>query len=280
MAEEVNLNVVIHGLVFPYQDMKGGKPDGIRALIPNVGAAHAYLAGNWLGEVTLAPGQYELAGVRSGVGTFDENEHSLIKGTLRPGAERESYATIHFPQPDAIRCFRIITLKRKQLNGDSSREVLAASGTPGELKMADVHIFHYQCSRRLMDVRLGNHLWAPDADRSKNFCNLHIFASPQTRPFAIHNLDEFRAGMSLLQNVDLSLENPEPIPPLPRPGEMEALWGGQVLREELEDLPSRNIRLTDMGNLLRDKKDLMNAWSPFEDLGEPGSCKSGGGFCC
>jgi hypothetical protein len=130
----------------------------------------------------------------------------------------------------------------------------------------------------LPNVRLGDHPWAPDANPDLNSANLHIFASPETRPRIAHNMDEFHMATALLSNIDLHLRTVKPLPAYPKQDQIDCDLGvpGLVVPEELEDLPSRNIRMADLGELRRQRQSLDCVWYPFEEFADPGSCTSPG----
>jgi hypothetical protein len=280
------LCVIIHGLV-----MLSQYDDGIDALIPNVGTSHAYRAGNWLAEIGFNPYDYQLRvqQVRPGHGAIDETRHTLIPAPVRRGLiEHECIVSISLPRPNInVVSYRTVELDPTlDLFGPDAPTVLQAVAQstgyphPSPIRVSNVHIFLYKVvPGTLPNVRLGDHPWAPDANPDLTSANLHIFASPETRPRIAHNMDEFHMATALLSNIDLHLRTVKPLPPYPGQDQIDRELGvrGLVVPEELEDLPSRNIRLADLGELRRQRQCLGKVWDPFEEFADPGSCTSPGG---
>ncbi|MBL8219418.1 MAG: hypothetical protein JNL62_09315 [Bryobacterales bacterium] len=277
------LNVIFHGLFVFVQNMRRGRRAGITALLPNVGPYHGYLAGNWLSELSLAPGDYALTGVETGDGEFNRRDHFLFRNCrTRPSVSRfELYAQLSLPQPEFIWSLRSVDMPARTRRGELVT-----------VRAAHTHVFVYRVSEKgeLFDIRLGEHPWAPDADYVSDFANLHVFNSPETRPRVAHHLDEFQTATSLLNNIELRLDDTPPLlPGIPGRNSFPAAVQG-VARAELEDLSSRNIRLGEMGRLIRkimlraDKGyspnkwlDLGSVWEVIDELSEPLSCTTPGG---
>lgn len=278
------LNVIFHGLfVFVQRRFaEGGRQRrGITALMPNVGPYHAYLAGNWLSEISMAPGKYKLRGVEEGSGEFNRRHHQLLRGSsLRPSlSQHELFARIKLPQPEfiwSLRSVEMMAVRRGQVKV--------------AVRAAHTHVFVYKVSGELHDIRLGEHPWAPDADYSPRIANLHLFNSPETRPRVAHHLDEFHTATSMIHNVELRLDDTPPLlPGIPAQSDFPAAIQG-VARAELEDLASRNIRLGEMGRLIRKTLlqrpsprpgsrwiDVGSIWEVIDELSEPLSCTAPGG---
>lgn len=269
------LNVIFHGLiVFVQRRDVDNKRNGVRALIPNMGPNHAYLAGNWLGEIALASGTYELRGVKAGTAKFDSQRHTMMEGAFQRPAltTHDCWVSIEMPQPHLIWSTRHVILDAED-----------GRGNPIRMPAAHTHVMTFQVDGALHDVRLGEHPWAPDADHVSTFANLHVFASPESRPRVSHHVDEFHLANTLLHNVDLRLTQPPPhLPPIPPRNQFPILLRGMVARPELEDLASRNIRMTEMGRLVRTGKtlDVGSIWEVVDELSEPLACTVEGGDEC
>lgn len=269
------LNIIFHGLiVFIQRRDRDNKRSGIRVLIPNMGPNHAYLAGNWLGEIALAPGSYELRGVEPGEAKFDPERHTMLPETFQRPAltTHDCWVQMDVPQPHLIWSTRHVTL-----------QAVDGRGNQFAMPAAHTHVFTFKASGHLHDIRLGEHPWAPDADHTSTFANLHVFASPESRPRVSHHVDEFHLANTLLYNVELRLaEAPPHLPPIPPRREFPALLRNMVARPELEDLASRNIRMTEMGRLVRQGKtpDIGSIWEVVDELSEPLACTTEGGDEC
>ncbi|MBL8177227.1 MAG: hypothetical protein JNK48_21310 [Bryobacterales bacterium] len=274
------LNVIFHGLFVFLQHRGNGGRTGITALMPNVGPYHAYLAGNWLAELALAPGEYDLTGVEPGDGEFNPMHHDMLRDSRRrPGlSQHELYAQLHLPQPSFIWSLRSVQMEARTRKGDKVK-----------VQAAHTHVFVYAVKGKLFDIRLGDHPWAPDSDRVPRIANLHVFNSPETRPRVAHHLDEFQTATSMMHNVELRLDDPPPLlPGIPGTKEFPAAVQG-VARAELEDLASRNIRMAELGRIARrillqpDRTaaakwlDLGSVWEVLDELSEPLSCTTPGG---
>ncbi len=281
-----HLFVILHGLV-----MLSQTKDGFDALIPNVGTGHAYRAGNWLAEIGFNPYDYRLTMQQAtpGTGIVRPDRHTLIPARVRRGLiEHECVVTISLPFPNVdVASYRTVALDpKKDLIGSDAHGVLravahaTASPAASLIYVSNVHIFRYDAKPgTLPNVRLGDHPWAPDANRELASANLHIFASPETRPRVAHNVDEFHLATAMLSNIDLHLKTVKPLPAYPDQKTIDSdlkVATRLVVPEELEDLPSRNIRMSDLGDLRRRRQSLNNMWDPFEEFADPGSCTSPG----
>jgi hypothetical protein len=288
------LNVIFQGLIVFFQNR--ADTNGLRsitALIPNLGTDHAYRAGNWLSEISLAPGAYQLGKVDlDGDGDFCEKEHTILKGlNIRPVlSQHELCVSLQLPQPHHIASFRTVSIPRSAFVNPAC--------LPCDMKclnVAHTHIFTYKVSGHLHDVRLGDvnpdknstdiaaaHPWAPDADHCSEIANLHVLASPETRPRVPHHVDEFHLAASLLHDFELQLkENLPYLPPVPSQQEIDDRGVKGVIQAELEDLCSRNVRLGEMGRVIRRKidaagddglLDIGGIWSVIDELSEPLAC--------
>src|SRR5580658_5768263 len=97
------LHVIFHGLFcFFYLE------DYILCRAPKVMSGglseHVYLAGNWLGELTVAPAeQYQLKGVRQGYAKFPRDRNLTIRGARpAPNPIADLFADFHMPYPERI----------------------------------------------------------------------------------------------------------------------------------------------------------------------------------
>jgi hypothetical protein len=279
---KTTLNIVFQGLIVFFQNRPPASPGkSITALIPNVGCDHAYRAGNWLSEISLAPGEYKLSGVDpDGSAEFCDADHTILRpAQMRPVlSHHELFVRLELPQPHNIASFRTVGIPPQNLYDSAS--------LPGGItciNVAHTHVFSYNVSKPLHDVRLGDHPWAPDADYCSECANLHVFASPETRPRVPHHVDEFHLAATLLHNIELHLKENLPfLPPLPTPYEIHRKGVHGVVQAELEDLSGRNMRLNEMGRVIRrniDRDgwlDIGGIWSIIDELSEPLACAACG----
>lgn len=150
-----------------------------------------------------------------------------------------------------------------------------AQGLPpdyeGQVGTLQIFTYHFQddAALKLAGSR-GNQFWEPIF--SGDTVNLHIYAEPETDQGLSHSLEAFQALTSLVVGVDL---------PLPRTRLQSSLDEDKlpegVVSEEMEDLAPRITRLSQLGRMHKESRDLNRTWFRSEAFGEepPACCGAG-----
>jgi len=230
------LNVILHGLVAIEETLTG-----IRALIPDLGEAHVYRAGTWLGEVTLhRGGTYKLDGVIPGRESIDPRRNLVFHGP--PALPQHLYAEIQLPRPKAIYSLRRVSIDPEQLfTGKAVQRI-----TSSEIATLQVLTYEFQDETKLC---LTNHWWVPYL--VDGVVNLHIMAERDGAdcPCDEHSAHAFEAGVDLFPGLDLRVRRGQQIP-LALEMKPEDLPHGVLLEETIDLLP-RMEKLKAIGGSIR-----------------------------
>ena len=285
------LHVMFHGtFVFDFHDAF------VDVLIPEVDD-HVYRAGSWLGETDLICGEqsnghahhtpaghtnhhgpeiYRLTGVESGNVTSLPSEHNLMfKTSFRPDVDRLLRARIRVPLPDRITTPRRGRLGKKGFRPNDD----LPSDYRGYLGTLQVFTYHFRSDNAL---RLNCHpehtLWEPAF--AGGVVTLHVIAAPEhfhlSPPLNAggrsHVQNAFQACMALFQGVNLDMAQ------LPETNEFDRSdVPAGAIPEETEDLAPRIRRLSQLGRMKKDERDLNLLWFPSEAYdGDPDACISTG----
>jgi hypothetical protein len=284
------LHVMFHGtFVFDFHG------DYVDVLIPQV-EGHVYRAGSWLGETELTcghshtakpahddahnhdtgPERYELEGVEPGSGTTLPLEHNLMRSSrLRPDVDSLLHARIRAPLPD-----RIATPRRGRLpaSGFSPQGALPKDYN-GQLGTIQIFTYRFPNDNALrLACHAGHSLWEPAF--AGGAVTLHIIAAPEhfhlSPPLnaarTSHVQNAFAACMALYQGVRLTMLR------LPDTNEFDpADLRDGAIPEETEDLAPRIRRLSQLGRMRKDDRDLNLLWFSSEAYdGDPDACNSSG----
>ena len=237
------LNVVLHGLYLLVL-----RRATVEVLIPDMGADHAYRAGEWLGERNLAPGTYFLTGVVPGTGGCDPNQNVIIDRCHPVCDPPNLYARIVMPKPMCFDHFGQVQLTPNQLIVDPS---VTFSG----YTMSTVQVLRYQIADDdPRNVKLGSHYFTKsaqffdDGDYTGNYMSLHILSTPDRPEISNHTENGFNAVLSMGEGLagNISLQSP---PPVPDTGTQNPHGG--LIAAELRSLSRRMDRQTDLGRFLR-----------------------------
>jgi len=238
------LNVILHGLYLMVQ-----RPLGIEILIPDMGPDHTYRAGEWLGEITLAPGTYWLSGVDYDGKKFCDPSKNFIVNKCQPNSVPESlYARIFLPPPIECCSLRPTKLTSDELSVDPTLDV---SGNPKDgYPISTVQVLRYHIQNDdPKNVRLSCHHFTKSAQQFDDdfYMSLHIIAAPDFPEYTAHA----KAGFATLVNMGEGLKDriqllkvhdvPSTTEPLPR----------GIIAAELSSLIKRVERLTYIGRSLR-----------------------------
>jgi hypothetical protein len=291
-ATEGTLHVIFHGtFLFHYDrnNLRNGQPY-IEVLIPRV-EDHVLRIGNWLAEIDLSGHRsvptFELSGVRPGGECNGNVSHNLVFDGLplkpRDQLEQLLVARLLLPLP------RLIRSPRRSPAGPEHFSDPAL--LPDDLReIATLQIFTYEIQKESelaihsleapgmaatsTQSPAGHHgqpvLWEP-AFSDASF-NLHIFAAPEQDRPAMHVSNAFSRLMGLFDGSMGRLSMVQ-FPPLSilDVSELGAVPG--ILVEETEDLAPRRRRLSQLGRMRKERRDLNLTWfstEAFDD--DPGSC--------
>lgn len=302
-GEKGTLNVVFHG-TFVFVHTEGD--NRIRVLLPKF-HQHVFRAGNWLGETELA-GSYE-HDCKLPDGTHRESEHEhdgqcarlrlegaigvspadfklpiehnlVLRGNDRTlklkgsqfqlnGASVDDsiHAVLEVPLPK-----KIVTPRRAQVpvsSFDDPDQDLTSSNFQGNVGTLDVFRYGFDDDAELKLASTccgGGHFWEPSF--AGNEVNLHIFSEPDHDHESEHARNSFNHCMALL-GFKLKLNDSTIVDEFFN-GEMN---GMNVAPEETEDLAPRARRLSLLGRMRKENRDLDLLWFENEALnGDPSSC--------
>ena len=231
------LNIILHGLMGILE-----REDGIMAFLPDVMPEHVYRAGNWLAEIELQPGIYELTGVDAGTASIDRDKNVFVGDVGRPPTPGKEDVVIKLPRPAQIQSVRLATvLAGTDFTGPDAARLQGS-------KMATAQVLRYE-TPNLPSVRLGTHPWKPPQDTEVTFANLHIFAEEEVAEQATdeHARTAFTRLLKSFAGLDVQL-GPERIPVFDEPPAGLTI---NVDPLETEDLGRRQARLSDLGDILR-----------------------------
>ena len=235
---ETQLNVIFHGL-FVFVE----RPDNIEVLIPDMGAAHVYRAGEWLGETTFAPGHYELTGTSAGGDPFEDTKNLIVTGVEPQSSDDGVYARLTFLRPNRIHSLRPITLDPRSLSLQS--EDLVTSRT-----VSTIQVFNYTIADPTQ-VKLSNHPINTSAQllNGSFFMSLHIIAGPDQPELPEHTQLGFSSAIGLLPGMKEKIRLLSS-PKVPPPQRSDVPPG--VIFEELIDLAVRTEQLGIHGRHVRE----------------------------
>ena len=276
------LNVFFHGtFVFDFHE----NDRNIDVLIPHV-EDHVYRVGSWLGETELmcqeghhddAVELYELKGVERGFAGTLPLQHNLMfrQKQLPSDVDALLYAKIRVPFPESI-----ATPRRALLPSNSYRDpqsVLKEIGYLGQIGSIQIFTYRFQSDNELSLTCHPSHpLWEPAF--AGGAISLHIFAAPEhfymppngPQPVS-HVRNAFKQCMEVL-GLDLEMND------LPEKNEFDERDVPEgAVPEETEDLAPRVRRLSQLGRMRKDNRDLNQLWYSSEALdGDPDACGSAG----
>ncbi len=277
VGERGTLNVILHG-TFAFKV----NTHRIEALMPR-NEQHVYRAGNWLGETDLRPGVYELQGVEvsppNRANSFSR-EHNLVLTCPKKEPQVKPYARLVFPRPATISSLRRVKVPAQTIQPEPKNY-------RGQLTTLQVFTYKFKSDTNLRLVQVKSdgkktqrvagaqavhreskrgHFWEPSF-ASDNTINLHIFSAHDHEHSAGHPETAFQQVAALLGH-ELRLTSPPPASEL----EIKELPEG-VMPEETEDLADRVKRMTRLGRMRRQGRDLNQLWLDTEPLdGDPGPC--------
>jgi hypothetical protein len=287
------LHVMFHGtFVFDFHK------DHIDVLVPQV-EEHVYRVGSWLGETELicddhasamdqskpmdsgghnhnggngGPDRYQLEGVKGGSAmTLPPENNLMVSARLKQDVDSLLYARIRVPLPDQIRTPRRALLP----NGDFDPK----EGLPKDYqgKLGTIQIFTYNFpddSALRFYCHPGHALWEPAF--AGGAVTLHIFAAPEhfhlmpaTKGRATsHVQNAFASCAALFQDFKVEMRQ------LPEKNEFDKNdLPEKAVPEETEDLAPRIRRLSQLGRMRKDNRDLNLLWYASEALdGDPDAC--------
>jgi len=280
------LNVIFHG-TFVFILTKENK---IEVLIPKV-PGHVYRAGNWLAEIELIGSGngkrgiavYKLEGATKGQKTkfLSEDDNLILKATkLKQGnnLKRLLHAKLIMDMPREI---------------TTPCRVIREPGKPGEFivnrndakykdSVGTMQVFTYdfvnEANLYLKSVPSGpGHYWEAAPIVSANgkvlTVNLHVQAEHDRSLDLSHRTIAFQKCLNLFQNHNIAA------PPLG--GQIK--FNGQklegILDEEFEDLAPRMQRISQLGRMQKEKRDLNLLWFDSEALGTQLPACEGPGGC-
>jgi hypothetical protein len=255
------LHVVFHGLFCFFE-----RERDILVRVPRVmgmdspGSDHVYLAGNWLGEMTYGPGEYELKGVHLGYGRFPRKRNLVIIGGMpaaNPGPAL--YAQMNFPYPDQIASIQRVGVNPAAVfAGNSSSRVQQVK------EIATLQVFTYRFDD-IMKLSLDGHPWnAKDTVRDTEvggFCALHLFAEPDRKMSSGpngHVSHAFPEAMKMFDSIDLQMVRTDIVKKVKV---AEVPFG--TLVDEMEDYSVRLARFEDAVGVARKLGNNLNEiWKP------------------
>jgi hypothetical protein len=193
---DANVNVIFHGLFLFVQRKRF-----MEVLIPNMGFDHAYRAGLFLTEETLAPlaldNPYLLDDVTGGDAQFDEKANIVFKNQDydHDAGLDKVYARIVLPKP-----VEIISLRP---TSDPFNAYVDASGLVNGRKTRGLQILRYQADfNKEVVLRPHGARLATHTIDGKEFLNLHIIAEDDafvTEPE--HSLYGYQQTLQLLPGL-------------------------------------------------------------------------------
>jgi hypothetical protein len=252
------LNVILHGLYCLVE-----RPTSVEVLMPDMGAEHTYRAGEWLGELVLAPGTYFLGGVLAGNARRDPAKNIVFLG-CQPAANPDGlYARIVMPTPHCFSHLRPVTLHSSDLTLDPSIKISSYT-----ISTAQVLTYQIECEDPNR-VTLGCHRFTKSVQTfgNDNYMSLHIFSAPDVDELPSHVQAAFAKlmamGEGLAGKAQLNSAAPVTVPP------NEQLPPG-IIPAELGSLATRVFGLTVIGRTLRQFPDPVNPPPPIY-LGVDGS---------
>ncbi len=288
-ASVETLHIVFHG-TFLFNFCPGwllGEKEGVEVLAPIV-PNHVFRIGNWLGEVDLSRHDsamvptYELFGVDAGDATMNSDQNLVFDEKVRLKSpdllDPLLAARIRLPRPRLIRSPRRTKVDRDDF---SHPEKLPPRQNGYELSTLQILTYSFKNEIELMIRQLSTTtnghgqpvLWEP-AFSGSSF-NLHIFSAPEQDRPASHVSSAFNQLIGLFADLDgLALDRYSELSRL-RLDELNSEPG--VSEEETEDLAPRRRRLSQLGRMRKEQRDLNLLWFESEAFdSSPDSCASAG----
>ena len=251
------LYVFLHGL-YGIVD----SPSGIEVLIPDVGAAHTYRYGEFLGEVTLQPSSaaYQISNITGGQVHFDPNQHMVTTQSFAACSEPDLYGRIKLPLP--LKIHSVVTVDLSGVIEDPRQHLspkkIATMVPVLEYEYADPRKILFGCDP--LDVAP---VFAEDQGKKRAFINLHIFAEEDLERLEDHDIAGFSAVTSLFEFPCpprlASLDNvPAPVVGTPPPGTTRLEFMSLALRTQELGYLGRFVRR----QILHHRKHVMVEVSP------------------
>jgi hypothetical protein len=274
------LNVIFHG-TFLFCKNKEEENQPIHVYLPNV-PSHVFRAGNWLAETVIAPGIYQLEGVKKGSIDLGLDKNNLIIAGGRAHAQGQPwYAKLILPQPKEYCTPRTAPVDRKLFTDPNGNPI---SALPPDMiyhdKMGTLTIFTYEFEKDedLILSRVDDsgrpHSWEAAFSGEPPTVNLHVFAAHEVEEGLEEPESAFTFTMKLFAKPPLALGRTNMRSKL----DVHQLPTG-VIREECEDLAPRLQRMARLGRKRKDGADLVESWSISDALDdEPSACACS--YCC
>jgi hypothetical protein len=222
------------------------------------------------------PDRFELEGVEPGSVTTLPLEHNLMfSRQLRKDVDSLLHARIRVPLPD-----RIATPRRGLLPAaDLSPQDALPKDYNGQLGTIQIFTYNFLNDNALRLVcHQGHSLWEPAF--AGGAITLHIIAAPEhyhltpplNRERTSHVQNAFEVCMALFQGAHLKMLR------LPETNEFDPTdVPAGAISEETEDLAPRIRRLSQLGRMQKDNRDLNLLWFSSEAFdGDPDACVSSG----
>jgi hypothetical protein len=257
----------------------------IEVVLPRV-PGHVYRAGSWLNETDLASGgQFVLRGVTASTGSIRQADKMIhLPGLTFTGRGRA--ATIWLPRPNRILPFCIATKPPASAFLPNSQPLLPANLVArrrdtgaGWSEVASVQVLEYQGVDENR-VQLEGHLWEPYA--IGDAISLHLLATSLKPEGKAHLADTDAAMLKVVAGypgLDFELFcfhddwrttvlNP-PLalhPGLPEDAVVTPQGQFAFSRAQLEDIPSRTVRIGRLGRIKQDGRPPGSLWHETQPL--------------
>jgi hypothetical protein len=269
----------LHGLFVTLE-----RQHDIEIVLPRV-PGHVYRAGSWLQETDLARGgRFVLRGITAGTGSIRQADKMIhLPGLLLTRHSRA--ATIRVPRPNRILPFCIARkpplsafLPNSRPKLPSGQVVQRLDTLTGWPEIASVHVLEYQ-GVDANRVHLERHYWEPYV--VDDAISLHVIATSLTPEGKAHLQDtdgvlrKVVSGYPGLKFEDFSFHDDwrtTPVSPLvlhaaPPEDAVTTPQGRFALsRAELEDIPSRTVRIGRLGRIKQDGRSPGSLWHETQPL--------------